>query len=183
MPTTYHIADADVLTLVARVMERYRPRLHQAAVRIGVLMAHNSDAPAVKHGGYPASATIRVVSLKDRVTKEYDAEMMIDAREFEGLRERQQQALIAHELHHLDTVDLSRDELAARDDGDPVTWKTDDLGRPKLKLVKGDWHAGDGFRVVVQEFGADAIEFENIARAKAHADAARRQGDRERGEP
>jgi hypothetical protein len=36
---------------------------------------------------------------------------------------------------------------------------------------------------VVAEYGPDAIEYENIARCRARADAARRAGEAERGEP
>lgn len=180
MPTTYSKADPDVINAMLRAMAKYHPRLHDAQVRVGVLMAHNPDGPAIKHGGYPALACIRPVSLKDRLSKGYDAEMLIDFSAYLDLRPGQQEALMDHELSHIDTVDLSPDERAARDEGDDVTWKTDDLGRPKLRSVKGDWSAGDGFAAVVARHGADAIEFENIARCRSRAEAARREGESER---
>jgi hypothetical protein len=44
--------------------------------------------------------------------------------------------------------------------------------------VPGNWNAGDGFRDVIVRHRGAAIEFHNLARAKAMADAARRAGDR-----
>lgn len=43
-------------------------------------------------------------------------------------------------------------------------WDTDDIGRPKLVSVKGDWNAGDGFAAVIQRHGSAAIEFRNLSR-------------------
>lgn len=164
MPTTYCLPDPDVTNVMLRVMAAHHPRLHDAGVKVGILLAHNADGPAVKHGGYPALACIKPVALKDRVTKGYDAEMVIDASAYLDLRPGQQEALMDHELSHLDTVDLPPDQMKARDAGDEVSWKTDDLGRPKLRSIKGDWSAGDGFAAVIQRHGPDAIEFENLAR-------------------
>jgi hypothetical protein len=52
----------------------------------------------------------------------------------------------------------------------------DDIGRPKLRLKKGDWNAGDGFRDVVARHGDHAAEFENIRRAYAVACEAKTEG-------
>jgi hypothetical protein len=177
MPTTYTMADTDVTNLLLRVMARRCPRLHDAGVKVGVLMARNPDGPPLKRGGYEVLAMIKPVPLKDRLTKGYDAELVIDGGEYERLRGRQQEALLAHQLAHIDTIDLTPAEMRAREQDETVTWKTDDLGRPKLKSVPGDWQAGDGFKQVVAEYGSDAIEYENIARCRAKADAAKRAGE------
>ena len=175
--TTYQLADIDTLDLVRRVMQRSHGPLFEAAVQVGVLMASNPDGPAVKHGGYAAFATIKIVGLKDRVTKQYDAEMLIDESEWNQFREGHRTALIDHELSHLTLVKLSPKELrAARsEDSNAPWWKLDDLGRPKLKTVPGDWNAGDGFKEVVQRHGDFAIEYLNLQSAKAKADAARKE--------
>ncbi len=177
MPTTFALADTDVVNLLLRVMARRYPRLHDAGLRVGVLMARNPDGPPIKSGGYEVLAHIKPVPLKDRLTKGYDAELLIDWSEYERLRGRQQEALLAHALARLDTVDLTPAEMRAREEDESVTWKTDDLGRPKLKSVPGDWQAGDGFKQVVAEYGSDAIEFELLARCKAKADQAKRAGE------
>lgn len=107
---------------------------------------------------------------------------MIDEGEWYELKPAQRVALLDHELSHLDTID--RDESDPNEDtgegASKVTWKTDDIGRPRLKSVKGDWMAGDGFAAVVARHGASAIEFENLSRCKSAADRARREGEAER---
>lgn len=182
MPTSYSLADADTRNELARVMQRYHERLHTAQVRVAVLMARNPDGSAVKHGGYPALATIKPLPLKDRVLKDADALLVIDEDEWYDLKPAQRVALLDHELSHLDTID--RDENDPNEDtgegASKVTWKTDDIGRPRLKSVKGDWQAGDGFAAVVARHGASAIEFESLSRCKHRADTARREGEAER---
>lgn len=178
MPTTYHLADADVRNLLEQVMFEHHPRLHEAGVRVGVLFARNPDGPALKRNGYEVLAMIKPVPLKDRLTKGYDAELVIDGGEFETLKPRQQESTLHHELAHIDRVDLSPQELAARDEGDECSWKVDDLGRPKLRSVPGSWNAGDGHTSTVEIYGADAIEYELLARCKARADRARREAER-----
>lgn len=174
MPTTFQIADEECTQQLGKVMERHHPRLAEAGVKVGVLMAFNPEGDAVRHGGYPAFASIRVVALRDRVTKGYDAEMLIDETQWQSMSEAHRAALLDHELSHLSLVPMSAKQLAeARANNSAAPdWKLDDLGRPKLKLVKGDWNAGDGFRDVVARHGKVAIEFANIASAKAMADAA-----------
>jgi hypothetical protein len=172
--TSYQKADIDVLNLLCRVMERSHQELFEAAVQVGVLMASNPDGPAVKHGGYAAFATIKIVGLKDRVSKQYDAELLIDESEWNRFRAEHQTALIDHELSHLTLAKLSPKELkqAMREDPKAPWWKLDDLGRPKLKTVPGTWNAGDGFEDVVRRHGDFAIEYLNLQAAKARADAA-----------
>lgn len=184
MPTTYRKADDRVLALLVKVMQKHHRDLLDAGVLVGVLMASNPDGDAVKHGGYPAFATIKVVSLRDRVSKGTDAELLIDEEKWEELRAAQQIALLDHELSHLKLKKSWRSAILK--DGEPtdeteLKFETDDLERPKLKTVPGDWNVGDGFRAVVARHGTDAIEFENIARGRAAAESARRAG--ERGEP
>ena len=178
MPTTYEIADDDVLTLCARVRKAYHPRLEEAGVEIGVLFARNAEGPPVKSGGYPVLAKIKAVPLKDRVSKDYDAELVIDAGEYEKLKEEQRAAMLDHELSHITTIDLEKTELDQARVHDPEAkgWKLDDLGRPRLKTVLGDWNAGDGFGLVVARHGLMAIEYENLRIAKGRADAADKEG-------
>lgn len=177
MPTTYQLADAEVLDLLAEVMGEHHPQLAEAKVRVAVVMASNPDGPAIKQAGYPALAKIKVVSLKDRVTKGRDAELLVDEREWYDFHHKHRLALLDHELSHLTLVMLPPDKLrAARsDDPDAPAWALDDLGRPKLKTVNGDWNPGDGFMAVVARHGEFAIEFLNLSRAWARAKAAAEQ--------
>lgn len=178
MPTTYQTADDDVLDLLAAVMRESHPRLVEAGVKVGVTMALNPDGPAIRHGGYEALAQIKVVSLKDRLRKGIDAEMFVDESEWNRLDDDQREALLDHELSHLSLAWLTAKQLAAlrHDNPEAPAWKLDDLGRPKLKSVPGDWNAGDGFAAVVERHGRAAVEFLNLSRCYARAKAACRGG-------
>jgi hypothetical protein len=80
------------------------------------------------------------------VNKRADAEILIDMEQWEKLTDNQRLALLDHEITHL--------EVQVDDVG---LVKTDDQGRPKLKLKLHDWQLG-GFRSIAQRYGADAIE-------------------------
>jgi hypothetical protein len=172
MPTTYQKADDDVTKLVADILKTNHPDLAETGVLFGVLMAENPEGDAVKHGGYPALACVKVVSAKDRVSKEYDVEMLIDLRAWEEMTDRHKAAVIDHEIEHCKRVPNTAKRVAAGE----LAWKTDDRGRPKVRLKKGDWQVGDGFACVVARHGDYAAEYLNIQRAKAFADAAREKG-------
>lgn len=140
----------EVYETVNRMMEKFHTELHGAEVTVQCLFARNDDdeQPAVKSpGGVPAYAVIRRVPLKQRVAGFRDAEITIDERKWENLTEAQREALIDHELEHL--------ELVYEGDGPGTPVELDDWGRPKLKLRQHDW---------------DLAGFESIARR--HPDAA-----------
>jgi hypothetical protein len=163
MAVTYSIPNETdwVSTLLAKVMKDDHPALNDMGVRVGVILAtSDNEHPAVRHGGYGAAATIRVVGLKDRLVKNYDAEMVIDETLWKEFSKERQAALLDHELSHLRLVTK---------DGEP---QVDDVGRPKLKTVKADWFCGDGFERVVARRGRDAVEFWNAEQAHRRATAA-----------
>lgn len=156
MAVTYSIPGPEdwITTLLAKTMKDHHPQLNDLGVRVGVLLAaSDDDKPAVKHGGYAAAATIRVVPLKDRLTKGFDAEMVVDEDLWKGFSRERQAALLDHELAHLRAVTKK---------GEP---QLDDLGRPRLKTVRADWYGGDGFKAVVARHGRAAVEFWNAEQA------------------
>lgn len=172
MPTTYAapLPTDPILPLLADVMERWHERLAKAKVRVGVLWALNEDGPALKHGGYPVLARIKPASLELRVISRmdggdgFDALLKIDEEQYRDLEDDSRVALLDHELAHLDTVD---EEVDGR-----TLIKRDDIGRPKLRTVEGDWNGGDAFRSVIARHGEAAIEFISAKRAAAFAKAA-----------
>lgn len=170
MPTVFSKPEPldPIPQLVIGLMNKWHQELSKAGVKVGVILAANPDGVAVTHGGYPAMATMKIVSLKDRLVKGYDAELLIDEREWEDLTDESRAALIDHELCHLDLV-TKEDPISGN-----MILQRDDLGRPKLRTRKGDWNVGDGFRDVVFRHGDDAVEFENIRRAFARANLAKR---------
>jgi hypothetical protein len=119
-------------------------------VKICILMASNDTAedgePAVKCHGYPAQAVVSVIPYKQRVDKRADAEIILDEQNWVDLTEPQQRALLDHEITHLQ---MQTDENGFV--------KTDDVGRPKLKLRLHDFQLG-GFRTIAKRYGADAPE-------------------------
>lgn len=175
MATTYQLADDDVTSLVARIVEENHPELHEAGVRFGVLFAENPNGDPIKAHGYPALACVRVVPLKDRVTKGFDAEILIDRGAWDRLGERHKAAVVDHEATHVVRVPNSPKAIKAGE----AAWKLDDLGRPKLKLRKGDLGVGDAFAEVIARHGDFAVEYLNINKAKAFADGAKRKGQGE----
>jgi hypothetical protein len=177
MPTTFEKADADIVNLFAKVVAQWHSDLHDVKVNVGIVLAYNPDGPAVKHGGYPALASIKPCSAKDRVTKGYDAELTIDADGYRDLSEAQRLALLDHEASHITLVPR---KLKKGEEDDGQKWAFDNNGRPKLKSVKGDWNVGDGFEHVVARHGLNAIEYRNIDLAKKLADKAREQGEADR---
>lgn len=182
--TTFSTAEPELASLLAEVMETNHRPLHDAGVRVGVVLAESDSGPAVKHGGYPALATMKVVSLKDRVHKSIDAEMTIDLKRFEKLPRAKQVAVLDHELSHIALKKYSyrpvKDRYGEPTGEDEIAYDLDDMNRPKLVSVKGDWNAGDGFESVVRRHGTNAVEFLNIAEAKALANRAKASGENDR---
>lgn len=174
MAVFFGLPDADVTAMLAKALAQWHPDLRALGVRVQILFAaSDTDAPAVKHGGYPALATVRIVPLKDRLTKGYDAEMLVCRESWGDMTGAQRMALLDHELSHIEPV-KKEVKQAKGYKGEPQYYTPlDDLGRPKLKLRPGDWCAGDGFDVVVARHGDDAAEFEGLRRAwKRAKDAA-----------
>lgn len=157
MPRTYekiHPRDGHKLyDRLVVVRDRYHQPLKEAGVEIDLLLAHaprdkNDDATghAVTHGGYPAMATIKVTSLKDRVAGLGDAVMIVDGDACDEWTDAEVDALLDHELTHL--------EITIDDKGAVVR---DDAGRPKLKCRKHDWQIG-GFAEIAKRHKENAPE-------------------------
>jgi hypothetical protein len=168
MPTTFELVDSSVRNLLAEAIADWHPYLHRADVTIGCLFASNPEDAAVKHGGYPAAATVKIVSLKDRVTKRFDVEMLIDYAWWEQATASGRLALLDHELSHVRLAKIIGETKDGR-----LRFKKDSLGRPKLKLVPGDAFSGDGFAAVIERHGENAAEFSGVQKYWAWAQAAR----------
>lgn len=110
---------------------------------------------AVKLNGYPCQAIARVIPYKQRAAGREDAEIVIDADNWEELSDAERDALIDHELTHFD---VKRD-----DEGHP---KSDDCGRPKLAMRQHDHQMGF-FDVIAKRHGDASYE---VKQAKVFAD-------------
>lgn len=177
--TTYCRAGAaeEVIHLMEQAMRQWHLRLLDAEVRIGVLWANCDDGPALRRNGYPLLATIKPLGLDWRVLTGVDAVLKIDERGYGDLDDETRLALVDHELSHINTIDNDEPALS---DKDPATGrvkdtnvKRDDIGRPRLRTVPGDWNGGDGFKAVVERHGESAVEFINARRVYTYAQASK----------
>lgn len=159
MATTYTEAPKQVLERLAEMMRKHHGALKDADVWIGVIVAvGDGETPPVKgYGGMPAAAKVKVVPLRDRLKKKYDAELLLSADFLDGASDKLLDAVLDHELTHLE---LKLDDEKAV--------KRDDLGRPKLKVRPEDFGVW-GFWDVVQRHGDCAQEVKGFRRIGAEA--------------
>lgn len=196
MPRTYWKAKADdsVHSDVERVIKAWHKDLADNKVKVGIIFAYDPKGPAVVHGGYPAYATVRILSMRDRVSKDYDVEVLIDAELWKSSEQAHKDAILDHEFSH---VEVKRhkpkkkpkrrpeeDEFDTLGEDPPDTVETqeneeeelgevmlDDNGRPMLKTRKGDWNGGDGFKAVAARHGDFAIEVLNSDKVRSIIDS------------
>lgn len=138
MPT-FKPCGHDVSEIVDRMKEKYHGELQAHGVTIDCMFAYADfdkdglkKGPPLKHAGFAALATIRIVNLRDRTAGMGDAQMLIDADAWEKLNDEEKDALIDHELEHLV---LARNKRT----GEVIT---DDLSRPKLRMRRHDVQFG-----------------------------------------
>lgn len=146
MGTRYRCADNDTHLKIAEVLIRYHR--HLEPVRIDVLFAYGADPEdqVLMNGGYPAIATIKINGAKDRALGSGDALILIDRASWSGFTDEQKDAIIDHELTHLEVV-LDK---AGRVD-------MDYLGRPKLQMRMHD-HQFGWFDAVADRHGENSME-------------------------
>ena len=149
----YEKPNEEIKDLVDDVLRKYHSAKAQAGLLVDVIMARpktdeNGDpvGHAITHAGYRALATIKICSLKERVAHGADCQMTIDAWHFEQCTTRQREAIVDHELTHV--------ELMIDDHGNV---KRDDAERPRLRIRKHDQHFG-WFDCVARHFGEDSTE-------------------------
>lgn len=143
-----------VYEVIKGVVTESHQDLNAVGAVIAVLFIESSTGPAISSGGYAVRAKVKLPSAKDRAMMDgrerYDVLISIDYRVWDDASEAERKALIDHELSHVRAV-RDRGEFQIHDDG-----------RPKLKLVPGDWNVGDGFAGVVRRHGIAAPEFQNL---------------------
>ena len=156
MPTIFTSADRECRQIVSDLIAEHYPDLADAKVEIGLwfaFAARNNEEeppPALKLHGYPCAALVKINSYKARRDGAPDATIEIDGEGWKDWNERRRTATLHHELHHL---------LVQRDDEEGV--KSDDLGRPKLKMRLHDVQVG-GFEEIAKRYKDDAFEVELI---------------------
>lgn len=160
MPRTYEAAGHDVHGVCQKMIHRYYPWMNEIGVQFNLILAHGPvsksgarTGPAIVLHGNPAAATVKVNSLKDRVKGLKDVTIEIDGDKWPEWTQDEREAVIDHELYHL--------ESHKNADG---TTEVDDCGRPSLSLRKHDFHFG-GFREIALRHGDDAFETKAVQQA------------------
>jgi len=169
------IAGDKVSAIVEEVVNKWHPELSNAKVQIGVLFIISAgDSPPLKENGHPVEGTIKIVSVKDRVTKKFDVEMVLDGFEWHKGAHEHRIALVDHLISRLEIKKPKPKKNPKRKqkdddqcDNSKSTFLVDSVGRPALKIRKGDWNAGIGFHEVAARHGSFSIEQRNLAKAKA----------------
>lgn len=153
----YKKEPADIREVVDRMVEKFHGGLHDANVKIDILGAWaatdlngDTEAVALKLHGYPCQATMAVVSYKNRVLGGGDALLTVDIENWEELSEAEREALIDHELEHLE-LRTDKDGLLQRDD----------LDRPKMHIRRHD-HSFGWFDSVARRHGSASIEIKQL---------------------
>jgi len=144
--THYDQPPEEVHEIINKLIDDHYPDLKEAAVKIDVLFAFNDKTFAVKCGGYPALAVVKINSLKARFKGQGDAEIIIDGDGYEAMSTEQREAVCDHELHHI---------LVQRDKEQNI--KRDDLDRPKFRMKKHDYQLG-WFREIAERHGQNSPE-------------------------
>lgn len=148
---------------IHRMIELIRADYHEEleGVTVGALFVFDDEStePVLKHGGYPAAAMVRITGLRDRALAVPDAVIIIDQAYWRTLGRPEQEALIDHELQHLE-------RLLDDKTGDP---KYDALGRPKLAIRRHDRQYG-WFDIIARRHGAASPEVRQAKSLLAETD-------------
>lgn len=146
-------------TQIAGLMKKYHGPLVEAKVTIDALFAEANaagagtiapDAHPVRHHGRPVMASIKVNSYKLRFQGHADAEITIDEDAWDKLSDAEQDALLDHELQHL--------ELKTDKDGGVMR---DDLDRPRILMRKHD-HEFGWFDACARRHGTASLEVKEL---------------------
>jgi hypothetical protein len=146
----------DVRERALALIRRFYPDLVEVQIRIDYIYVSNDaeDTPALTHGGYPAQAVVKILGPKERAMERGDAEIVIDEENWTDLSDAEKDALLDHELYHLEVV---KNKLKTRA-------KRDCCGRPVLKIRKHDRQFG-WFDAIARRHGdasAEVIQFKQF---------------------
>ena len=153
MATTFEMADEVTVKLMERAMEIYHAELKRYEVKIGVILAFGEEDKEgeikrpIMNQGTPCAAKVKIVSLKDRLTKHVDAEILIDGNYWQELDDERKLAIFDHELEHI--------KLKINAEGEV---EKDSQDRPKMKLCFDSicfW----GFASIAERHGTNSQEY------------------------
>lgn len=168
MAQTYELADKSIANGLAEARKRWHPVLEKCGVTVAILAIADVDEetgevrPTLKKQGYPCAAVIAIASLKHRVLGVADAILTLDAATWSDLDDAARLALLDHELCHLRVRGAERGFVELGEDGRPDRPpRTDDHGRPVLKMRQHDWQLG-GFREIAKRHASQSLDVQQV---------------------
>lgn len=117
MTKRYEVASTFVDNVIAQIREEFYNVLQGVTIDALFVFDDKKSEPVLKHRGYPAAATVRIVSSRDRAAGMSDAQIVIDRATWQSLSGASQRAVIDHELYHLEPVFDADGTVARADDG------------------------------------------------------------------
>lgn len=147
MPKAYGKAGLDVLRRIKNLRDKHHEDLKDVTLAALFVYDDDQDQHVLSHRGYPAIAITKIVPLRDRAAGLPDAMIVIDRHTYGTLTAKQMDAMLDHELHHLELVV----------DDKTGTPKCDAIGRPKLAMRKHD-HSFGWFDEIARRHGQHSIE-------------------------
>lgn len=153
---TYQPCNEAVRLMVDEILKEFEDHqpLIDSGMKIDLVFAfpkYDDDGKpigvALRKNGLRALGITRKVSLKDRAKGHGDAEICLDGEWWEhNSGDDERRALLDHELHHIAIIVNKHGVL-----------KTDDLGRPQIRLRKHDVEIG-WFDIVASRHGTASLE-------------------------
>lgn len=129
---SYSAASGDLQRCIDSMQADHHEDLDGVTVSALFVFDLESTEAVLKHQGYPAQAVIRITPTRDRALGIADAVIVVDRSNWLTLSQPQRDALIDHELTHLERV-------VDEETGAP---KTDAVDRPKLTMRRHDYQLG-----------------------------------------
>lgn len=160
---TYSAASSDLEQHLARMQSEHHSDLEGVTVSALFVFDDESSDGVLKHQGYPAAAVVSITPMKQRALGVADAIVIVDRSAWQIMGVRQRDALIDHELTHLERVIAEATEEA------PEHPKCDALGRPKLAMRRHDHQLG-WFDDVARRHGEASCEVRQAKQLMASTD-------------
>ena len=165
MPVRVTEFDRDNIDFANAIMRKHHPDLHNAGVTVEYLFVHNAEDYPMRTRGQRVLGKVKIMSQEDRAMGSADARIKIDEGWWMESDDKAREALLDHEFTHLQLVDATQKDMDA---GNVIgKWKTDNNGRPKLRLRHHDYEIGIFLSVIEKhkEHAADLMVVKQVNHA------------------
>ncbi len=149
----YSAGSSDVYSVLAHMQQEFHPTILDATIKIlFVFDDEETSLQVLRHAGYLAAAVVRITPTKQRALGVSDAVIIVDRACWLAMSAPQRDALIDHELQHLDRC------MTEPTEEDPKAHPAfDKLGRPRLRMRAHD-HQFGWFDDIAQRHGEHSGE-------------------------